>query len=333
MFYYLKKLVGSWPRTPDHFVERAELHAEEGNLLKAIDDLTTAIRLRDRTAAASEEAAEPYEHRGHLHMALGNFERAIEDWEEGARVGQRDESVPVEIANCHLELGNIERAEVLLKQALAAAEAESYAECEARLGLARVMAARGNIDEARQGFDRVIDFQEQAWDEAEEDAYRYRGEFLFEQKELQAAIADFEKCLEAYGYGDDFDPATPAWLVETIALRGRAQREFGQYELGDKDERRADELQEALRNYRPKSDAQLATLRRIEGALGCCGKTFVYSLFLLAVQHIFLPPVTWLRYVVLAALLLSLSGLIAALVIRRNVAAAHRLESFKGFES
>lgn len=85
------------------FISRALAHDEKGDLERAIEDFTQAIRLNPQDARTIGDRANAY-------RVKGDLDRAIQDYDEAIRLNPRDGTAFNNRANAYLEKGDLDRA-------------------------------------------------------------------------------------------------------------------------------------------------------------------------------------------------------------------------------
>ena len=168
-----------YPPSAEECLERGNNYYKQGNLLKAIDFCTEAIRLNPNLAKA-------YQSRGFVHQKQGNLAKAVEDYTQAIRLNPNETLSYNNRGNVYVDQGNLARAINDYNQAIRLNP--NYANAYYNRGVA--YKKQGKLQEAIEDYTQVIKV-----DPDYANAYFNRALAYDKNGNLEGAIQDYTQAI------------------------------------------------------------------------------------------------------------------------------------------
>ena len=325
--YTLMQLFAPWPRTAGDFFERAQAHAwREANYAAALDDLEQAMRLAE-SPSETQDMTQLIQLRAECYEQLNEHTKALDDLQALAREYGGEDPVVLDMARCHLALGNLKTAEGLCRDAIAGTDIPT----DEQVLLARVLFARDDHDAALRLINQAIETSQREWNYVEPEFHFQRAVMLANSKEYAGALTD---CQQSVQGGSDaalpltedlFDPGMSPHIIDALDLSALCLRELGRDEEAETAQQQADTIRRLQETYRPKTNRELLLQRRLDGANTVCGGMIVFAV-VLTIIGVFWQFWRWPYYFLapLALAAIGLTGLAICRLLNRRLTGRHR---------
>ena len=325
--YTLMQLFAPWPRTAGDFFERAQAHAwGEANYAAALDDLEQAMRLAE-SPPQTVDTAQLIQLRAECYEQLNEHTKAIDDLQALALEYGGEDPMALDMARCHLALGNLETAEGLCRDAIAGTDIPT----DEQVLLARVLFARDDHDAALPLINQAIETSQREWNYVEPEFHYRRAVMLANAKDYASALTDCQESVQGDADAelplteDLFDPGMSPHIIDALELSAQCLRELGRDDEALAAQQQADIVGRLKEAYRPKTNRELLLQRRLDGAGTVCGGMFLLAI-VLSVVGVFWQLWRWPYYfaapIALAAV--GLTGMAICHLLNRRLSGRHR---------